>query len=156
MLNENGFERLFYRMRMKRAAETDDHSDFEIYPASEDDFVKARELLHSCFSPITGCIPNDDELHEAVKNSEILLHRDGGLLHFRNSKVSTELRHLCVSPESRGKGIGGELVRAYLSMTKKKSTVWVRSDYEPAKKIYENNGYTPDGTISSVLYFNKK
>lgn len=155
MLIDNGFERLFCRIRMKRAAETSDSTNTKIYTAGEDDFSTVRELLISSFSPLTGCIPSDDELHEAVENSEILLHSDGGLLHYRNSKASTELRHLCVSSESRGKGIGSDLVRTYLSLTKKKSTVWVRSDYAPAKKIYENNGYTPDGTTSSVLYLKK-
>lgn len=52
----------------------------------------------------------------------------------------------------RNRGIGGALVRAYLSRYgEKKSTVWVREDNAPAIRTYEKYGYKADGMKSAVL-----
>lgn len=153
-----GFRREFYRNRMTRLPENGDipQPSENVRSSTADDFDTARELLCGCFSPITGCLPDEDELHCAVSDGRILLHRGGGLLHYNKTKSGFELRHLCVAEKARGCGVGGELVRAYNSMLDKsgrKSVVWVREGYAPAERIYENNGCKKDGMRSSVLIY---
>ncbi|MGN1410395.1 MAG: GNAT family N-acetyltransferase, partial [Eubacteriales bacterium] len=151
-----GFRREFYRNRMKRTPEDCDVPTFSenVRAADENDFDFARELLLGCFSPLTGCLPDENELHLAVNEGRILLHSRGGLLHYDKTRTGYELRHLCVTEKSRGCGVGGELVRAYDSLLdNKKSVVWVRDGYAPAEKVYEKNGYEKDGMRSSVLIY---
>ena len=156
-----GFRREFYRNRMKRLPQelkerSDDLPSENVRTANSRDFDLTHELLFSCFSPLTGCLPDENELRIALNEGRILLHRRGGLLHYEETKAGCELRHLCVSEKARGCGTGGEMVRAYnflLDKNGKKSVVWVREGYAPAEKIYEKNGYKIDGTRSSVLIF---
>ncbi len=157
MLEMCGFIRLFYRRRMTQKAEDSGTSiKHDVRASSKSDFPAVRELLYSCFSPITGCIPDDEELINAVKNGWILLCGDGkGLLHYEPVRGGFELRHLCVREDCRGSGIAGELVRAYHSIIGgAKSQVWVREGYAPAEAVYEKNGYVRDGYFSSVLMYN--
>lgn len=153
-----GFRREFYRNRMKRLPEDCGVQTFSenVRAADETDFDFAREMLFGCFSPLTGCLPDENELHLALNDSRILIHSGGGLLHYEKTKTGYELRHLCVTENSRGCGVGGDLVRAYdslLDRNGKKSVVWVKEGYAPAEKVYEKNGYEKDGMRSSVLIY---
>lgn len=152
-----GFEREFFRKRMVFTNTDTDNVELptkvRYADLSELDFVYG--LLENSFSHMTGCLPTLDELSENIKNSEIILHEDGGVLHYVHGRASFELRHLCVDEKMRGHGISGELVRFYNGIVPKKSLVWVREGYLPAEKTYENNGYTADGMKSSVLIYKK-
>ena len=152
-----GFEREFTRRRMAYTQKNEPVSALgeNMKYADEADIPVAEKLLSESFSPLTGCLPDEDETASAVREGRIILHKNGGLLHFEKSRAYFELRHLCVPESSRGHGIAGELVRAYNSIVPKKSLVWVREGYAPAEKTYENNGYTADGMRSSVLIYKK-
>ena len=74
---------------------------------------------------------------------------------FAVSRASTEIRHLAVRADCRGKGLAGELLTAYLSVTDGvKSQVWARTGNAPAEHFYEQHGYRPDGWTSAVLQYN--
>lgn len=155
-LINGGAVREFFRKRM--AMKTSEESITDTLPEKihyAEDVKYVYDLMHSSFSPLTGCLPTMEETDEAVKAGEILCHDDGGILHFKKAKASYELRHLCVDERARGQGIGASLVEAYNGIVPKKSVVWVREGYTPAEKIYENNGYTADGMRSSVLIYKK-
>ncbi len=155
ILKKNGFESEFIRRRMTFAPF--DNKALPTNPslrlAKKSDFQAAKALLDESFSPLTGCLPSDCELEAAIADGRIVIHEDGGLLHFEKTKAGYELRHLCVVEGARGRGVGSALVGFYHSLIEKKSTVWVRKDYRAAEKIYENSGYEYDGNVSSVLIY---
>ena len=152
-----GFERLFIRQRMVCTAENGAENE-HIRTACIEDAGTVRQLLNDSFSPLTGCLPTERQLLGDIEAGGVLLYeRDRqalGLLHCTADQKRTELRHLCVTEDARGQGIGDCLVKAYHSRTQGLTRqVWVRADYLPAKKIYENNGYTPDGMTADVLLY---
>ncbi len=158
MLERCGLKRLFRRRRMTRkAVDSGIGLNDDVRTSTKADFPAVRELLYSCFSPLTGCLPDDDDLMTCVNQGEFLLCEDKGLLHYSPARGGFELRHLCVREECRGSGIAGKLVRAYHSVIDgAKSIVWVREGYTPAELVYEKNGYAKDGYFSSVLAYNKQ
>ena len=161
VLESIGFEREFCRCRMsfRQNGDVSDELPENIRYANEEDKDIVKKLLYSSFNELTGCLPDDDEITAAVCENRFLLYDDGSepsaVLHFEKKRSAYELRHLCVSQNSRGRGIGGKLVKAYNAMIPKNGQVWVREGYAPAEKIYEKNGYTADGMKSSVLIYRK-
>ena len=71
------------------------------------------------------------------------------------SRASTEIRHLAVRADCRGRGLAGELLTAYLNVTDgaKKSGMGAAGN-APAEHFYEQHGYRPDGWTSAVLQYN--
>ena len=111
------------------------------------------------FSALTGGLPTADDLRENLANGQTVITRDekgvSGVLHFAVSRASTEIRHLAVRTDCRGKGLAGELLAAYLAATDgAKSQVWARTGNAPAEHFYEQHGYRPDGWTSAVLQYN--
>ena len=126
--------------------------DDTIRKAEKGDFDLCEGLMRENFSPVTGCLPDREELRADFENGGVLLFGDCGLLHHKTTEKKTELRHLCVSHAARGQGIGEKLVRGYHAVTDgMKRQVWVRTDYASAVRIYEKCGYAADGMISHVL-----
>ncbi len=149
-----GFRPLFTRQRMNCTMAGGTPCE-QIASARESDLSTVRHLLNSNFSPVTGCIPDEDTLLEHIRSEGVLLYGDGqkalGLLHRVKDRAGWELRHLCVAEEGRGQGIGEKLVRAYHALCEgEKSRVWVRKDLAPALLIYSRCGYETDGMISKV------
>lgn len=149
-----GFQPLFTRQRMNCTMEGG-APGAQIVIAGESELSGARHLLSSNFSPLTGCLPDEETLAEHMRAEGVLLYREGtrdlGLLHRVKDRTGWELRHLCVAEEGRGKGIGEKLVRAYHALCAgEKSRVWVRQDLLPALTIYNRCGYEADGMISKV------
>lgn len=150
-----GFGPLFTRQRMV-CTEENSFTDECIRPAKPGESEAVQTLLHDHFSPLTGCLPTEETLRDDIASGGVLVYVTDstilGLLHFTADKKRTELRHLCVSVHARGLGIGDKLVKAYHNRTPGMTRhVWVRADYTPAIRIYENNGYVPDGMTSAVL-----
>ncbi len=128
-------------------------------PAKPEDFEDISRFLSEHFSALTGCLPTADDLRENLANGQTVITRDekgvSGVLHFAVSRASTEIRHLAVRMDCRGKGLAGELLTAYLAATDgAKSQVWARTGNAPAEHFYEQHGYRPDGWTSAVLQYN--
>ena len=128
-------------------------------PAKPEDFEDISRFLSEHFSALTGCLPTADDLRENLANGQTVITRDekgvSGVLHFAVSRASTEIRHLAVRADCRGKGLAGELLTAYLAATDgAKSQVWARTGNAPAEHFYEQHGYRPDGWTSAVLQYN--
>lgn len=147
-----GFSPLFGRIRMTRRGDPMSGAE-TVRPAEKADSDRIREIFSECFHPIAGCIPDESELIREIDCGHILTDETvSGLLHFTESRTGSELRHLAVTESMRNRGVGGALVRAYLSRYgEKKSTVWVREDNAPAIRTYEKYGYKADGMKSAVL-----
>lgn len=160
MLTDCGFTQIFRRRRLVSSTSEFESNDATCDFGSIDDFQTVRSLLACSFSPLTGCIPDDDELKDALMNSQIIVIRENNaitaLLHFRNDKKNREIRHLCVLEGHRARGLASSLVGKFLNLNRneKKTIVWVREGYREAETVYEKFGFVPDGMISDVFVKN--
>lgn len=113
-------------------------------------------FLRGAFDPLTGCLPTRAQLASQMANGEVVTAGDElgltGVLHFQMGRASSEIRHLAVREDKRGKGIASKLLREYLNRTEgAKSLVWARRGNLPAEQFYESRGYRCDGWHSAVL-----
>ena len=184
-----GFEEVLSRVRLSRPAGAPDenaenaveispekvesreeeNSGFTFYvkKSTAEDAAAIRPLLHSSFSPITGCLPEDDELRsDAAAGNILMLFADNasrhpaarpcGLLHYAAAKKSAEIKHLAIAPQMRGKGLSAVLINAFLKeCSGMKTTVWTGSGNAPALNAYKDCGFTEDGRRSSVMIYTK-
>lgn len=155
-LQKLGFAPLFRRVRLQHEASA------SLAPAAVDaartaDLAAIRRILHICFDQRTGCLPDEAELQAIVSEGRMLCVRNDtgspvGLLHFRRARGGTELRHLAVLPQYRGRHLAQALFAQYMQATNgQKSLLWVREDNTPARNLYHKCGYQPDGW-SAVVY----
>ena len=156
--NALGFREVLRRTRRTRKPEAFP-VETTAAPAKPEDFEDISRFLSEHFSALTGCLPTADDLRENLANGQTVITRDekgvSGVLHFAVSRASTEIRHLAVRADCRGKGLAGELLTAYLAATDgAKSQVWARTGNAPAEHFYEQHGYRPDGWTSAVLQYN--
>ena len=115
-----------------------------------------RAFLLEQFDPLTGCIPPDEELRQAVGAGQVLCLTDAngisGLLHYAPGRAQCEIRHLAVRADCRGLGCAGRLLRLLEAKTGgQKCAVWARVGNAPAEHFYEKNQFQPDGWQSVVL-----
>ena len=182
-----GFEEVLSRVRLSRPAGAPDEnaenaveispekvesreeensgSTFYVKKSTAEDAAAIRPLLHSSFSPITGCLPEDDELRlDAAAGNILMLFADNtshhpaarpcGLLHYAAAKKSAEIKHLAIAPQMRGKGLSAVLINAFLKeCSGMKTTVWTGSGNAPALNAYKDCGFTEDGRRSSVMIY---
>ena len=182
-----GFEEVLSRVRLSRPADAPDEnaenaveispekvesseeenseSTFYVRKSTAEDAAAIRPLLHSSFSPITGCLPEDDELQLDAAAGNILMlfavhdsrhpaARPCGLIHYAAAKKSAEIKHLAIAPQMRGKGLSAVLINAFLKeCSGMKTTVWTGSGNAPALNAYKDCGFTEDGRRSSVMIY---
>lgn len=142
-----GFREVLRRTRRTRKPEAFSVETTAV-PAKPEDFENISRFLSDHFSALTGCLPTADDLRENLEDGHTVITRDekgvSGVLHFAVSRASTEIRHLAVRADCRGKGLAGELLTAYLAATDgAKSQVWARTGNAPAEHFYEQHGYRP-------------
>ena len=184
-----GFEEVLSRVRLSRPAGAPDENaenaveispekvesreeensrfTFYVKKSTAEDAAAIRPLLHSSFSPITGCLPEDDELRlDAAAGHILMLFADNasrhpaarpcGLIHYAAAKKSAEIKHLAIALQMRGKGLSAVLINAFLKeCSGMKTTVWTGSGNAPALNAYKDCGFTEDGRRSSVMIYTK-
>ena len=154
-LRSMGFQMVLKRLRYTRKGKTG-----EVFPAHGVEECQEAEnshrLLEECFSPLTGCVPSQEEWDALVAKGQILT-LPGGILHYESKGNTTELRHLAVAQTRRGRGFGRLLVGAYLNRCGTGlSRVWTGEENVAARRLYESFGYEADGWTSRVYYFDKE
>lgn len=157
---EQGFAIAVRRLRMESAdLNPSAWGESGVQSAHQGQTAEIMDLLVSGFHPLTGFIPDLDELGCCISRGEIICgEADGqvtGLLQYKNERSISEIRHLLVKPESRGGGMAHRLLNHYKGRQDnagfKRLRVWVNEDNERARTFYEKNGYHPDGLQSDVL-----
>ena len=155
-----GFAPRFERIRMTRPAgygESSSKSGYDIRVAGKHDFGGVRSLLHSSFDLRTGCLPDDARLQHDILAGGVFCIGDGegavsALLRVSRHPRSSEINHLAVREDSRGRGAAGALLSEYIKhYGQERITVWVRDGYAPAQRAYASAGFAPDGLRSYVL-----
>ena len=144
-----GFAECFRRLRRTRVQNTAE-------TPAEASFEAVRAFLLEQFDPLTGCIPPDEELRQAVSAGQVLCLSDAdgisGLLHYAPGRAQCEIRHLAVRADCRGRGYARRLLRLLEAKTGgQKCAVWARVGNAPAEHFYEKNQFQPDGWQSVVL-----
>lgn len=148
-----GFAECFHRLRRTRAAVPAPNN---AEAPTEASFEAVRAFLLEQFDPLTGCIPPEEELRQAVSAGQVLclMDADGisGLLHYTPGRAQCEIRHLAVRADCRGHGYAGRLLAMLEAKTGgQKCAVWARVGNAPAEHFYEKNQFQPDGWQSVVL-----
>ena len=149
-----GWTPLLHRVRLTRKGspppELPDTAR-EVRIAQAADHPEVLRILNRCYPPLTSCLPSP----EALEAEDVLL-MPGATLHYRRQGNTTEMRHLAVLPEARGRGLARALIAAYLEREGNQlSRVWVGTDNVTALHLYESFGYRLDGWHSIVLYYPK-
>ena len=148
-----GFAECFRRLRRTRAAVPAPNN---AEAPTEASFEAVRAFLLEQFDPLTGCIPPDEELRQAIGAGQVLCLSDAdgisGLLHYAPGRAQCEIRHLAVRADCRGHGCAGRLLAMLEAKTGgQKCAVWARVGNAPAEHFYEKNQFQPDGWQSVVL-----
>lgn len=119
------------------------------------DVDNIMQILKENFNEYTGCIPLRSSLLRDIENENIYVYKKEkieGILHFKEEKNLSEIKHLVVLKTERNKKIATKLLNRYLYDTcEKKKRVWTGKDNTIARKFYEKNGYELDGYTSIVL-----
>ena len=136
------------------------------YNASKDnnyginDFSVSRilEFLKSEFDVISERIPTKNECEEYIKNRQILIgKKDGalvGCIIFSVIGKTMLLNHIVVKKEFRSLKIGQELLQKAINLASEANRfiLWVKSDNEPAIKLYEKFGYKMENLKNFTFY----
>lgn len=152
-----GFRRLMSRVRLVREpGEMETPITPGVTVIKADGAKAALDLIINAFDPLTGCIPTVDELNaDAVSGNLYLAVLDGspvGVLQVRKGKNFSDIRHLAVREDMRGKRIAAALIYAFLDDTEyRRIFVWTGSANAAALKNYARCGFKPDGYTSQVL-----
>lgn len=155
-LQAQGMRQLFLRHRFARTPEAVPPPRQSITVAALQDRDRVDALLKAHYSPLTGCLPNREELEADLDQGRfLLLEQDGellGLLHYTLEEKTAEMRHMIVPQEHRGKGYSNVLVAAHLArITDRKSLAWTREGNTPTERTFATQGFRPDGWRSAVL-----
>ena len=149
-LEKAGWRTVLRRIRLTRKAAPAPEAP-ALPPAGDASPEALRALLYACFNPRTGCLPDAAELAEDLAQGRILT-TEGGLIRWRQKGKTSEIRHLAVRADCRGRGLAKALTAAYLGREDGKlCRVWTGADNEPAQRVYRGFGYAEDGWQSLVL-----
>lgn len=157
-LQNNGFTKLFSRDRLLLPALGKYEADTTVSFAKPDEFDTVKSILYSCFDKRTGCLPSDGDIISDIEANNIFVKRNEegkpvGLIHISVQKAFSEIRHLAINEEYRGKGLSSSLLGSFLKCAEGRIRVWVRNDNVPAVKAYMKFGFINDSMKSDVIYF---
>lgn len=145
-----GFSRLTTLQRMGRKTPEDvaGHSP-DVERATPKDAEKIKELLDAHFIAEEEQIPSLEEIRKWIGIQSLFIMRGGaansidGFVIFDLSPAALYLRYWFVHPSARGKGVGGQLLKAMFAAgrTTKRQYFWVKTDNENAIKRYRHYGF---------------
>ena len=160
-LQRQGFTPVFERIRLSRPAGQAGEPALPLLTPGPEAAPWVLTFLRENFSPLTGCLPTEEELAQDLAQGHVLVLEEKGLitglLHFSLEGKTGEIRHLAVRADRRGTGRTRPLLAGYLqAIVGAKSIVWTRRDDLAAQTAYGRFGFTPDGRRSAVLCYTEK
>ena len=152
LLKKNGFSKLITRIRLEHAGM--DGVLNEAFIASVQDAVEVHKLMMESFDSMTGYVPTFTQIKNECESGGIykivIDEKLAAVIRPIVSKNNVHIRHLCVSKEFRGQGLGGKLCECVLSHGKMCS-VWTGSENAVALNMYKSFGFKENG-LTSVVY----
>ena len=149
----NGFKKVLERIKLE-CANYEVQIDTDAFTASVSDADKVYEIMQSSFNLFTGYLPTFTQIKNECENGLIYKTEDcekiTGVLRCAKTNSSVQIKHLCVSQEFRGCGIGRKLCSIALG-NGKKCTVWTGKENKTAIGLYESCGFTQSG-LESIVY----
>lgn len=123
----------------------------DVYSISNsEEIVQAQALIDKYLDQYTGDQLTLNELETFAKEGTLYgVKHEGQLAGILQAEVKNKvnwLGHIVVSEEYRGLGLSKKLVEYYLQESTKNNCIrcmlWVRTDNEPAKRLYKKYGYS--------------
>ncbi len=152
LLKHNGFSKLITRTRLEH--EGTDGVLNETVIASVQDATEVHKLMTESFDPITGYVPTLAQIKNECENGGIFKividEKLAAVIRPAITKNNVHIRHLCVSKDFRGRGLGSKLCGCVLSHGKRCS-VWTGSENTVALSMYKSFGFKENG-LTSVVY----
>ena len=145
-----GFSRLTTLQRMGRKTPEDvEVPSPDVERATVDDACKIKELLDAFFIAEEEQIPSIEEIRKWIEAQSLYIIRGGvanqleGFVIFDLSPAMLYLRYWFVHPDSRGRGVGGRLLKSMFAAgcATKRQYFWVKTDNENAIKRYQHYGF---------------
>lgn len=157
-----GFSTLTTLQRMSRRTPNAQYSsEIGIEVASQSDAYAIHRLLTDNFIAEEEQIPCLGEIEDWIAAQSILVARGDndikGFVIFDLSPAALYLRYWFVSPDARGGGIGGKLMRSMFAMgaNTKRQYFWVKTDNENAIKRYRHYGFEFEELKDTVLAYGR-
>ena len=146
----HGFCLLTTLQRMGRKTPSEAYSQqIGVECANHDDALTIKSLLDEYFIAEEEQLPSVDEIHRWIDSEMLYLVRGGssnqilGFAIFDLTPATLYLRYWFVHPDSRGKGIGGRLLKSMFAAgcTTKRQYFWVKTNNDNAIKRYQHYGF---------------
>jgi ribosomal protein S18 acetylase RimI-like enzyme len=85
----------------------------------------------------------DEYRLDTIAASDAVVTQEGGFLAWNDSGESARISTIAVLPEYQGKGVGSNLLRAWLTMMvgRRKVYAGTQSDNRAARSLYERHGF---------------
>lgn len=166
VLESSGFSKLnrAYRMALTDFSEIDaSHTDNNITFAGENMAEDIIDLWRETFDPSEIYLENYDEVREKILKKQILVSLKsnkvvGAVTADIDERGNAILRHVAVSSNERGSGLGHSLCLEFLKKREeigyKKMDLWVEDYRKPAIGLYEKLGFIRTG--KEMLRYAKK
>ena len=160
VFKSSGFTVLTTLQRMSRRTPDNNYVlDNEIEIAKVSDADSIHRLLINNFVAEEEQIPCLEDILDWIDAGEILIAKDIyssntiGFIIFDLSPATLYLRYWFVSPQGRGNGVGGRLMRSMFAIGKstKRQYFWVKTDNENAIIRYKHYGFEFEQLKDTVL-----
>lgn len=144
--------------RMSRSGnfETPTLPSKRVEKATFEDITEILDIFNCHFDPLTERIPDNEELKRLILINGISIIRENnqivGMVIYEKNTTNIHLRYWWVSPSSRNKGVGSNLLKDYFHEGHecKRQFLWVFSDNMNAIEKYLHYGFKFDGTADEI------
>lgn len=131
------------------------------YADNIEEVERACELFNESFDKFSGDMIPSEDYRRLYEERDILIANSDkdeflGAGHFSIKGKISELRHLAVNEEARGKGVGSAILNAYISQSHNmgigRFSLWVQQQNTIAVSMYEKAGfrYCNKSTLSMI------
>ena len=158
----HGFSLLTTLQRMSRRTPAEDYLQQPgVECANHEDAADIKSLLGRYFVAEQEQLPSMDEINRWIAAGTLYLvrgdsaHNILGFTIFDLTPAALYLRYWFVHPDSRGKGVGGRLLKSMFAVGRatKRQYFWVKTDNENAIKRYQHYGFQFEAMKDVVMAF---